>query len=233
MNIKSVLNQKDAVSLLLLSRINFNAGLQMMKTLRIEEKRRQSKAEEDVWASADNSIKDEFEACAPQAQDIPKLDVNVNLILASAILAKEIEGEGLDFFKSNLRTPKAIIVQQMDWMADKQAQANLAIAQKMKVEVAVDKFLQVIKAKQANKLASYVTEAQSAADRYILTADTDTLIDLIEDTYENPHWKAELEDQAVSLYESAVKRLNEGKYADLPHEIVQLATTTIERKRAA
>ena len=231
MNIKSIIESKDAVSLLLLQRINFNAGLSMMKTLRAEEKKRASKAEEDVWSKhAGDEWQDEFEKYAPQGEQLVPLDKSVNLIAASLMLAHEINGEGYDFYKSNLRTPKQVIVNQMDWMADKQAMSNLAIAQKMGVEVSVDKFKSVIKAKQAEKLRGYVVEAQSARNKEFDTMEARHLIHYIEENYNNPKWITELEDSAIRLYEAAVKRLNDGKFADLPGEVVEFAKAALARK---
>ena len=230
-SIKTIIERNDAISLLLLGRINFNAGIQMMKTLRAQDRKRQSFAEEDISSQHEgDSREDEFAQYAASVQTLVPLDVSVNQVLASLILAYNIKGENLDFYKSNLRTPKMIVVSQMDWQADKQAQANLMVAQKMGITVAVDKFLNVIKGKQADKTASFVTEVQSAARADIKTLDDRHLIHLIEDAYKEPKWLEQLEDAAIRLYELAVKRLTDGKFADLPDEVVEFAKAALAKR---
>jgi hypothetical protein len=228
-SIKSTIEANNALSLLLLSRINFNSGLEMMKKLREDEKSRMVKSE-DALRSADTSLVDEFESYAAEVRKTKPLDQSVNLVLASLILANQVDGENLDFLKSGIRTPKTIIKSQMDWMADKEAKQRLMTAQKFGLTVSVDKFLATIKAKQADKFTAYVTEAQSNYRKDIKGMESRHLIHLIEETYSDPKWKHNLEQSCVSLYESAAKRIEEGKFADLPDEVIEVAKEVLARK---
>ena len=227
-SIKSTIEANNALSLLLLSRINFNSGLEMMKKLREDEKSRMSKTEDDI--RHDTSAVDEFESYAAEVRKTKPLDQSVNLVLASLILANQVDGENLDFLKSGIRTPKTIIKSQMDWMADKEAKQRLMTAQKFGLTVSVDKFLATIKAKQVDKFTAYVTEAQSNYRKDIKSMEARHLIHLIEETYSDPKWKHNLEQSCVSLYESAAKRIEEGKFADLPDEVIEVAKEVLARK---
>ena len=227
-SIKSTIEANNALSLLLLSRINFNSGLEMMKKLREDEKSRMSKTEDDI--RHDTSAVDEFESYAAEVRKTKPLDQSVNLVLASLILANQVAGENLDFLKSGIRTPKTIIKSQMDWMADKEAKQRLMTAQKFGLTVSVDKFLATIKAKQVDKFTAYVTEAQSNYRKDIKSMEARHLIHLIEETYSDPKWKHNLEQSCVSLYESAAKRIEEGKFADLPDEVIEVAKEVLARK---
>jgi hypothetical protein len=227
-SIKSTIESNNALSLLLLSRINFNSGLEMMKKLREDEKSRMVKSEDAI--RHDTSAVDEFESYAAEVRKTKPLDQSVNLVLASLILANAVDGENLDFLKSGIRTPKTIIKSQMDWMADKEAKQRLMTAQKFGLTVSVDKFLATIKAKQADKFTAYVTEAQSNYRKDIKGMEARHLIHLIEETYSDPKWKHNLEQSCVSLYESAAKRIEDGKFADLPDEVIEVAKEVLARK---
>jgi hypothetical protein len=228
-SIKSTIEANNALSLLLLSRINFNSGLEMMKKLREDEKARMFKTEDAIRAN-DTEAADAFESMCPQTQKTKPLDQSVNLVLASLILANEVQGDNLDFLKSGIRTPKMIIRSQMDWMADKEAKQRLMTAQKFGLQVSVDKFLASIKAKQSDKFNAYVTEAQSAHYSDILRCTHDDLVNIVEEQYNDPKWKHNLEQSCVSLYESAAKRIEEGKFADLPDEVIEVAKEVLARK---
>ena len=227
-SIKSTIETNNALSLLLLSRINFNSGLEMMKKLREDEKARTIQTEDAI--RNDTSVQDEFDSYAAESRKTRPLDQSVNLVLASLILANAVDGENLDFLKSGIRTPKTIIKSQMDWMADKEAKQRLITAQKFGLTVSVDKFLATIKAKQADKFTAYVTEAQSNYRKDIKSMEARHLIHLIEETYSDPKWKHNLEQSCVSLYESAAKRIEDGKFADLPDEVIEVAKEVLARK---
>lgn len=228
-SIKTTIQNSNALSLILLSRINFNAGLDMMRKLREDEKARKEQSE-DSLRTADSSLVDEFESYAADVRKTKPLDQSVNLVLASLILANGITGENLDFLKSGLRTPKQIIKGQMDWMADKEAKQRLITAQKFGLTVSVDKFLETIKGKQVDKFASYVTEAQSAARKDIKGLEARHLIHLIEESYDNAKWQHDLEQSCVGLYEAAAKRIESGQFADLPDEVIEVAQAVLARK---
>ena len=164
-SIKSILSAKNAMSLMLLSRINFNAGLEMMKKLREDQKKRNSKTEESI--TTHDLADDEFEKYAAEAKKTIPLDVSGSLVVASLICANEIHGDNLDFLKRGLKTPKQIVIGQMDWMADQEAKARMITAQKFGIQVTADKFLAQIKGKQQEQIASFVSEAQSAVSNSI------------------------------------------------------------------
>lgn len=229
-SIKSILSAKNALSLMLLSRINFNAGLEMMKKLREDQKKRNSKTEESI--STHDLADDEFEKYAAEVKKTIPLDVSGSLVVASLICANEIHGDNLDFLKRSLKTPKQIIIGQMDWMADQEAKARMMTAQKFGLTVTADKFLAQIKGKQQEQIASFVTEAQSAIPSTVKTMEYRHLVHLIEESYTNKNWLAELQDNAISLYESAVKRLEDGKFADLPDEIITFAQDALAARKA-
>jgi hypothetical protein len=231
MNIKTILANRDAVSLLLLSRINFNAGLEMMKKLREDQKKRDSKEESDI--SGYTSAEDEFEKYTPEQAKTEPLDISASLVVASLMMAHEVNGENLDFLKRGLRTPKQIVVSQMDWMADQEAKQRMMTAQKFGLTVSADKFLAQIKGKQQDQIASFVTEAQSAVNTGLRAMEYRHLTHLLEETYTRKTWLKELQDNAISLYEAAVKRLEDGKFADLPDEIVTFAQDALEARKAA
>ena len=228
MNIKTILNNKDAVSLLMLGQINFQAGLSMMQKLREDEKARAHRTEDA--ARNDTSVADEFAEYCPEVKKAPALDLSANLVVSSLLLASEIQGDNLEFLKRNIRTPRQIIEGQMDWMANQEAQARLVTATKFGLTVAVDKFLEQIKGQQHNKTVSYITEAQSAIKAGIKQMDTRHLQHLIEESYDYKEWKAKLEDSAISLYEGAVKRIEAGKFADLPDEVVTFAQEALKQR---
>ena len=227
MNLNTILNNKDAVTLLALGQINFNAGLNMMKRLRADTKNK-TKSEDD--ARGDTSVADEFAEYTPQQDTIPKLDVSANLVAASLLLASEIHKDELEFLKRNIKSPKGVIESQMDWMANQEAMQRLATAAKFGLTITVDTALAQIKGKNQDRVASFVTEAQSALIVNIKTMEARHLIHLIENTYDNPQWLAKLEDAAISLYEGAVKRIEAGKFADLPDELIQFAQDALKRR---
>lgn len=228
MNIKTILQNKDAVSLMLLSQINFQAGLDMMSKLRADKKARNGKTEADIHP--DHSVEDEFADIAPAQKKIPQLDISTNLVGATVLLASEVQRDDLEFLKRNIRSPKQIIVSQMDWIADQEANKRLATAAKFGLQVSVDKFLAQIKASQQEPTVEYITEAQSALRRDIRSLDTRHLIHLIEETYNQPKWLDKLKDSAIGLYEAAAKRIEAGKFADLPDELVQFAQDVLKER---
>ena len=180
MNIKTILSNKDAVSLLLLSQINFAAGLDMMKRLKADKLKRAGKNEQDIHP--DTTVTDDFADMMPQVQAAPELDVSVNLVGASLILASEITQEDAQFLKSNILSPKAIIIKQMDWTANREAMQRMATASKFGLQVSVDKFLADIKAKQQEPITEFTIEAQSAIKPGIKAMETRHLVHLIEES---------------------------------------------------
>lgn len=229
MNLKSIITNKDAVSLLALGQINFNAGLDMMRKLKEEEASRSSKTEDSI--RKDTTVVDEFDSYCPEVKKAPALDISANLVVASLLLASEIQGDNLDFLKRNIKTPKQVIEGQFDWMANQEAQARLVTATKFGLTVSADKFLAQIKGQHAGKIDSYTVEAHSAIKSHIKTMDTRHLIHLVEESYNNPQWLTKLEDSAISLYEGAVKRLEAGKFADLPDELVTFAQEALAKRQ--
>lgn len=230
-SITDVLNKKDALSLLLLSRINFNSGIDMMRRLRLDEKQRSQKTEESI--SPHSQAADEFARYAPE-QYIPQpLDISSSLVVASLILSRDIGQEGgqLDFIKSGIRTPKQVIEAQMDWMADNETKQRQMQAQKFGRDVSADKFKAEIKAKQHEQLVSFITEAQGSVIDTIKQADSEALVDYIETAYFVPTWEKELQDSAIGLYESAIKRIDAGKWADLPDEVIDYAVQALDQRK--
>jgi len=228
MNLKSIIAERNAVSILALGQINFNAGLDMMARLRQDAAKRKELTEDG--ARGDTSVADEFAQYTPEVKQAAPLDVSATLVVASLILANEIQGENLDFLKRNIKTPRQVIEGQFDWMANKEAQARLAIAARMKVEVSVDKFLTQIKGHQSGNVADFVTEAQSAVLVNIKQMETRHLIHLIEENYHNKDWLTKLEDSAISLFEGAQKRIMDGKFADLPDELIDFAQAALAKR---
>lgn len=228
MNITDTLKNQDAVSLMLLSQVNFRAGINMMATLRHEAKARKAKTEDSI--RGDTYIEDQFADCAPQGPSIVPLDVSANLIGASLLLSTEQVNPDYEFLKRNIRSPKQIIISQMDWIADQEAKQRLATAQKFGLQVSVDKFLKQIKGQQQESIATFITEAQSALDPSLRSYETNDLITIIEETYNNKDWKTMLEDSIISLYESAAKRIEDGKFADLPDELVEFAQSVLKTR---
>lgn len=229
-SIKTILAAKDGVSLLLLSQINFNAGLGMMSKLREDERKRSVKSEDAIRDSTTNA--DEFEQYLPTTKKAAPLDVSANLVAASLVLAYDISGDNIEFLKSGIKSPAAIIRSQMDWQANKEAQARMVTAHKFGLTVTADKFIAQIKGQQQEKIVEFITEAQSVTHSDIKGVDADSLIHLIEETYNNKEWQAKLTDSAISLYESAVKRIEAGKFADLPDEIINFAQEALTQRVA-
>jgi len=229
-SIKSILAAKDGVSLLLLSQINFNAGLGMMSKLREDERTRNDKSADAL--RNDTTQADEFEQYLPTTKKAAPLDVSANLVAASLVLAYDISGDNIEFLKSGIKSPAAIIRSQMDWQANKEAQARMVTAHKFGLTVTADKFIDQIKGHQQDKIASFITEAQSATAAGIKGQEARHLIHIIEETYSNPEWRAKLADSAISLYESAVKRIEAGKFADLPDEIITFAQEALTQRAA-
>lgn len=223
MNLNTIIRNKDAVSLLALSQVNFHAGINMMKTLREQSKK--VKTEDSI-----RPVADDFEDVTPVSKDLVPLDVSANLVAASLLLASSINDEHLDFLKKNIRSPKGIIVSQMDWIANQEAQQRLMAAQKLDVKVSVDFFIEKIKGQQQEKINTYLVEAQSAIHSDIRSVDDTDLIHLIENTYVNKEWLTKLEDSSISLYEGAVKRIEEGKFADLPDELIDFAKAALKKR---
>lgn len=229
MNIKSILANKDAVSLMLLSQINFQAGLDMMTRLRNDKKARTGKTEADIHP--DHSVEDEFADIAPAQRKVPELDISTNLVGATVILASEIQRADLEFLKRNIRSPKQIIISQMDWIANQEAQQRLATAYKFGLQVSVDKFLAQIKASQQESTTEFITEAQSTIRKDLRAMESRHLYHLIEETYNKKDWLNKLKDSTISLYEAAVKRIEDGKFADLPDELVDFAKEIIKARQ--
>lgn len=230
MNLATILNNKDAVTLLALGQINFQAGIDMMRRLREDHKKRTHLHEDE--ARADTNA-DEFAEYMPETINVPQLDVSTNLVAASLLMAHDIQGENVSFLKKNIRTPKQIIEQQFDWIADQEANQRLMTAQKFGLNVSVDKFLAQIKGQQKERIADFVSEAQSSIIMNIKGAGYDSLAHLVEDTYTPPKgWFQKLEDAAISLYETTVKRIQDGKFADLDDSIKSFAEAAMALRQA-
>ena len=229
-SIKEILVANNALSLLLLGQINFNAGLDMLKKLRQDDQERKDMSADAAHGST--QVADDFAEFCPEVIKAPLLDVSVSLIAASLILAHDNKEKEIDFLKRGIKTPKQIIEGQMDWMANQQLQQRLMTAQKFGLDTNADRHLAQIKGMQAEQLASFVTEAQSFIPAGIKGMEARHLHHMIEELYVNKEWKTKLADAACSLYDAAAKRLDAGQFADLPGEIIDLAKETMQAKKA-
>lgn len=214
------------LALMLYNQINFEAGKEMMRRLNYDAKKKSGKTEQDIHP--DKTAEDIFETMLPQ--DSPPLELAkcVGLVGASVVLASRLEvDETSDWMKKTpwMRGPKQIIEDQLNWIADKQAETRAAQATRFGLELVTTE----IRAKMAGEIKERVNhlfmEAHSATDfQGIVNMETEELLQYVEENYDFiPDWADMLKARITGLFDRNVKKLKEGGYADMDDTLIALA----------
>lgn len=221
-----VLTEHGPLALMLLNQINFEAGREMMRRLNYDAKKRKGKTEQDIHP--DTTAEDEFASVLPEDNTPMELAKCVGLVGASLVLASRIEVDDTSSWMKKepfLRSPKQIITDQVDWIADKQTETRLAQAERFGLKLEASSIRAKMQGEVNERINTLFAETKSAVDaKAIMEMDTEKLVEYIEEAYDfTKDWADKLKTRVTNLFERNVKKLKEGGYADMDDVLILLA----------
>jgi hypothetical protein len=148
------------------------------------------------------------------------LDVSASLVVATLLAQQDLEYHWIN----GCKTPIEVIESQIEFIASRQAMNHMAQAAKFGLKIPKEKLTLAIAGNQQERINFIAQECQSAVDNGLERMEYQELVGYITDNYPlKDQWKQALIDSCARLYDQAVKRLNEGQYADLEEEVISIA----------
>lgn len=221
-----VLRGYAPLALMLCNQINFEAGREMMRTLNHNAKHNSGKTEQDIHP--DKTIEDEFATCMPEDKKPMDLAKAVGLVGASIVLSSRLEVDDTSAWMKKepwIRAPKSIISDQLNWIADKQAETRQIQATRFGLALESATIRKQMEGEINERVNHLLMEAKTAVDfKRIIAMETEELLEYIEEAYDFvPNWDQLLKDRITGLFERNVKKLQSGGYADMDDTLIALA----------
>ena len=227
-----VLRGYAPLALMLCNQINFMAGTDMMRRLNADAKKRTGKTDQDIHP--DTTVEDEFASVMPEQHEPMPLEKSTALVGASLVLANRLSVDDTSAWMKQapwIRSPKQIIVDQVGWVADKQAETRRDQAIRFGLVLEASTIRAKMEGEVNERVNHLYADARSAYDsKAIMNMETDALISYLEENYDFvKDWADKLKDRVSNLFERNVKKLQSGGYADMDDTLIALAQSYLKK----